>query len=138
MNKIMLQFYSPHGETEKYAGNGIKQQEHEYNRTIRMFQYFCSLKMNTDSYQYTKARMHYQHRWKEIPALSTIQILKGFPCRTSLIVQTPTFRIAVTRETEINKNRKHFVNQASQWIQFDRPIIFMDSFKRHCFSYTSS
>ena len=86
----------------------------------------------------SKARKHYQHRWKEIPGLSTIQILKGFPCRASLIVQTPTFRIAVTRATEINKNRKHFVNQASQWIQFDRPIIFMDSFKRHCFSYTSS
>jgi hypothetical protein len=58
MNKIMLQFYSPHGETEKYAGNGIKQQEHEYNRTIRMFQYFCSLKMNTDSYQYTKCSLY--------------------------------------------------------------------------------
>ena len=49
-----------------------------------------------------------------------------------------TDRIAVTRETDISKNRKHLVNQASQWIQLDSPIIFMDSFKRHCFSYTSS
>ena len=49
-----------------------------------------------------------------------------------------TFIKAVIRQTEMSKNKNDLVNQESQCIQFDNPIIFMDSFNRHCFSCTSS
>ena len=39
---------------------------------------------------------------------------------------------------EMSRNNKFLVNHADQWIQLASPIIFIDSFKRLCFSWTSS
>ena len=49
-----------------------------------------------------------------------------------------TFNKAVTMMMETRRNNKFLVNQAVQWIQFANPIIFIDSFRRFCFSCTSS
>ena len=49
-----------------------------------------------------------------------------------------TFKKTVAIIIDISRNKRSLVNQASQWIQFASPIIFMDSFKRWFFSKTSS
>ena len=49
-----------------------------------------------------------------------------------------TFNMAVTIIMEMTRNNKFLVNQALQWIQLASPIIFIDSFKRFCFSCTNS
>ena len=49
-----------------------------------------------------------------------------------------TFKKTVAIIIDISRNKRSLVNQASQWIQFASPIIFIDSFKRWFFSKTSS
>lgn len=49
-----------------------------------------------------------------------------------------TFSRIVAILMETRRKRRFLVNHAHQWIQLASPIIFIDSFKRFCFSLTSS
>ena len=49
-----------------------------------------------------------------------------------------TFSRIVAIPMETRRKRRFLVNHAHQWIQLASPIIFIDSFKRFCFSWTNS